>query len=47
MKEKVEAGDDEPLDMVMQLIEGRGDVFADGCPSPFMSIVHTALFFLA
>jgi hypothetical protein len=25
MKEKVEAGDDEPLDMVMRLIDGRGD----------------------
>jgi hypothetical protein len=48
MKEKVEAGDDEPLDMLMLLIVGeKGDVFVDSHSSPFMLIIRTALFFLA
>jgi hypothetical protein len=46
MKEKVEAGDDEPLDIVMRLILREGDVFVVGCSPLFMLIAHTALFFL-
>jgi hypothetical protein len=30
MKEKVEAGDDEPLDIAMRSIEKEGDVFVVG-----------------
>jgi hypothetical protein len=47
MKEKVEAGDDEPLDIVMRLILREGDVFVVGWSSPFMLIVCMVLFFLA
>jgi hypothetical protein len=36
MKEKVEAGDDELLDMLMQEILEEGDVLGDGSMTPFI-----------
>jgi hypothetical protein len=47
MKEKVEAGDDEPLDMLMQLILGEGDACEVDWSALFVLIACTALRFLA
>jgi hypothetical protein len=47
MKEKVEVGDDEPLDMLMQEILGEGNVFGDGLMAPFIITARTVLHFLA
>jgi hypothetical protein len=47
MKEKVEAGDNEPLDMLMQEMLEEGDVFGDGLMAPFVIVARTALRFLA
>jgi hypothetical protein len=47
MKEKVEAGDDEPLDMLMQEILEEGDASNDGFMAPFITAARMALCFLA
>jgi hypothetical protein len=36
MKEKVEAGDDEPLDMLIQEMLEEGDVFGEDLLAPFI-----------
>jgi hypothetical protein len=48
MKEKVEAGDDEPLDMLMLLILEGGSAFDVGLMAPFIiAAARIALHFLA
>jgi hypothetical protein len=47
MKEKVEAGDDKPLDILMQEVLEEGDVFGDGLMTLFIIAAQTALYCLA
>jgi hypothetical protein len=46
MKEKVEASDDEPLDMLMQERLEEGDVLGNGGMALFIIVTQTALRFL-
>jgi hypothetical protein len=47
MKEKVEAGDNEPLDMLILLILGGGNAFDIGLMAPFITTAaRMALLFL-